>query len=103
MHRQAPEVDVYLFPHEGKGVFLSRIGKCFLAAVLGVGIAVAGPSKPPVPEDEMVSRYIDATQQQQSALRGGTMEVDIDAKVPKMKTKDKLHALKSISKLGKIT
>ncbi len=51
----------------------------------------------------MVSRYMDATQQQQSALRGGTMEVDIDANVPKMKTQGKLHALKSISKLGKIT
>jgi Outer membrane lipoprotein-sorting protein len=51
----------------------------------------------------MVSRYMDATQQQQGALRGGTMEVDIDANVPSMKTKGKLHALKSISKLGKIT
>ena len=51
----------------------------------------------------MVNRYIDATQQQQAALRGGTMEVDIDANVPNMKTKGKLHALKSISKLGKIT
>jgi len=51
----------------------------------------------------MVSRYLDATQQQQGALRGGTMEVDIDANVPNMKTKGKLHALKSISKLGKIT
>lgn len=31
------------------------------------------------------------------------MEVDIDANVPSMKTQGKLHALKSISKLGKIT
>jgi hypothetical protein len=69
---------------------------------VGVRIAFAEPSKPPVPEDEMVSRYIDATQQQQSALRGGTMEVDIDANVPNMKTRGKLHALKSISKSGKI-
>jgi hypothetical protein len=51
----------------------------------------------------MVNRYVDATHQQQDALRGGTMEVDIDANVPKMKTQGKLHALKSISKLGKIT
>ena len=51
----------------------------------------------------MVSRYMDATQQQQGAMRGGTMEVDIDATVPNMKTQGKLHALKSISKLGKIT
>lgn len=79
----------------------------FLRGVLAIGVAVgigsAEPSKPPVPEDEMVSRYIDATQQQQGALRGGTMEVDIDANVPSMKTQGKLHALKSISKLGKIT
>jgi hypothetical protein len=82
---------------------LRRILIAFLAAVVGVGVVPAEPSKPPVPEDEMVNRYIDATQQQQAALRGGTMEVDIDANVPNMKTKGKLHALKSISKLGKIT
>ncbi len=82
---------------------MKRILMSFLAAAVAVGIASAEPSKPPVPEDEMVNRYVDATHQQQDALRGGTMEVDIDANVPKMKTQGKLHALKSISKLGKIT
>jgi hypothetical protein len=56
-----------------------------------------------MPEQEMVSRYVQATQAQQSALRGGTEEVDIDAAVPKFKKQGKLHALKNISKLGKIT
>jgi hypothetical protein len=56
-----------------------------------------------VPEDQMVSRYLVATQAQQSALRGGTEEVDIDAAVPKFKKQGKLHALRNISKLGKIT
>lgn len=51
----------------------------------------------------MVNLYLQATQAQQSALRGGTEEVDIDAAVPKYKKQGKLHALKSISKLGKIT
>ena len=51
----------------------------------------------------MVSRYLQATQAQQSALRGGTEEIDIDAAVPKFKKQGKLHALRSISKLGKIT
>lgn len=51
----------------------------------------------------MVNRYLRATQAQQSALRGGTEEVDIDAAVPKYKKQGKLHALRSISKLGKIT
>jgi len=51
----------------------------------------------------MVSRYLEATQAQQSALRGGTEEVDIDAAVPKFKKTGKLHALRRISNLGKIT
>lgn len=94
---------MYLFPCTRERSVLNRTFTSFLAAVLALGTLQAEPSKPPVPEDEMVTRYMDATQQQQDALRGGTMEVDIDAKVPKMKTKGKLHALKSISKLGKIT
>jgi hypothetical protein len=51
----------------------------------------------------MVSRYLEATRAQQTALRGGTEEIDIDAAVPKFKKQGKLHALRSISKLGKIT
>jgi hypothetical protein len=56
-----------------------------------------------MPEQEMVNRYVEATLAQQSALRGATEEVDIDAAVPKFKKQGKLHALKNISKLGKIT
>lgn len=51
----------------------------------------------------MVNRYMQATLAQQSALRGATEEVDIDAAVLKFKKRGKLHALRSISKLGKIT
>jgi hypothetical protein len=77
-----------------------------LATLVSVGVAAPEPdpfSKPPVPEEEMVSRFLEANQQQQTVLRGGTMEVDMDASVPKLKKKGKLHALKNISKLGKIT
>jgi hypothetical protein len=56
-----------------------------------------------MPEDQMVDRYLAATRAQQSALRGGTEEIDIDAAVPKFKKQGKLHALRNISKLGKIT
>jgi hypothetical protein len=56
-----------------------------------------------MPEDQMVDRYIAATHAQQSAMRGGTEEIDIDAAVPKFKKQGKLHALRNISKLGKIT
>ncbi len=64
---------------------------------------LAEPSKPPVSEDEMISRYADATHAQQDTLRGGSMEVDIDASLPKLKKEGRLQALKNISKLGKIT
>jgi Outer membrane lipoprotein-sorting protein len=68
----------------------------------GAATAFCEP-KAPMPEDQMVNRYLQATQAQQSALRGATEEVDIDAAVPKYKKKGKLHALRNISKLGKIT
>jgi hypothetical protein len=74
-----------------------------LAVTIGSAVALCEPKAPPVPEDQMVSRYLEATQAQQSALRGGTEEIDIDAAVPKFKKQGKLHALRSISKLGKIT
>lgn len=74
-----------------------------LAALISTGIALAEPSDPPLPEAEIVQRYLNATQHQQTALRGGSMEVDIDSSVPKLKKQGKLHALRSISKLGRIT
>jgi len=54
-------------------------------------------------ETEMVSRYVSATQAQQSTLRGASMEVDIDANVPKLNKQGNLHALRNISVVGKIT
>ena len=77
----------------------------FIATLLGlsIGVSSAEPAKPPVPEEEMVSRYMDATQEQQTALRGGSMEVDIDARLPKRKMQGTLHALRNISRLGRIT
>jgi Outer membrane lipoprotein-sorting protein len=74
-----------------------------IAATIGSSVALSEPKAPPMPEQEMVSRYVQATQTQQRVLRGGTEELDIDANVPKFKKQGKLHALKNISKLGKIT
>ncbi len=52
---------------------------------------------------EIVSRYLDATRTQQQALRGAQMEVDIDAKLPRLAKQGKLRALRTISKVGQIT
>ena len=72
------------------------------AILIGQGAAsaaVAGPES----EDQIVGRYLSATHEQQTALRGATMEVDIDANVPKLKKNGKLHALRNISKVGTVT
>lgn len=52
---------------------------------------------------EVISNYLNATQSHQDPLRGASMEVNIDASVPKLKKEGKLHALRKISDLGKIT
>ncbi len=51
----------------------------------------------------IVDKYVDATQIQQNSLRGLQMEVDIDAKLPKLEKRGKLTALRKISRLGLIT
>lgn len=53
--------------------------------------------------DAVVSKYLSATQEQQNALRGASMTVDINAEVPKLQKRGKLQALRNISKFGKIT
>lgn len=52
---------------------------------------------------EVINNYLAATQMHQDELRGASMEVNIDASVPKLKKEGKLHALRKISQLGKIT
>lgn len=54
-------------------------------------------------EAQILNRYFDATRRQSEALRGMTMEVDIDAELPRLKKQGKLHALRNISKFGKVT
>jgi len=51
----------------------------------------------------ILDRYLKATEAQQDKLRGITMDVAIDAELPKMKKRGTLHALRTISRLGKIT
>jgi hypothetical protein len=50
----------------------------------------------------LVNRFLSAAKIQQDALRGTRMEVEIDAKLPKLKEQGKLRVLKFISRLGQI-
>jgi len=52
---------------------------------------------------EVLQRYLTASETQKSAMRGMRSDVDIDAKLPKLKKEGRLHALRSISKVGQVT
>ena len=52
---------------------------------------------------DILGKYLEAKETQKAAMRGVQMEVDIDAKLPKQEKHGTLHALRSISRLGKIT
>jgi hypothetical protein len=71
----------------------------FLAGFLQAGgIADAGPDSQLV-----ISNYLAARQAHADIMKGASMEVSIDASVPKLKKQGRLQALRKISKLGKIT
>ena len=78
-----------------------------LTAVVIVPLAsaamIGGQSDEDAAGQEILGKYLEAKETQQAALRGVQMEVDIDAKLPRQEKHGKLHALRSISKLGKIT
>lgn len=52
---------------------------------------------------EIVSKYLAASQADESGLRGGSMEVEIYAALPQLKEQGSLHASRRISQLGRIT
>ncbi len=56
-----------------------------------------------VPPDAIVAKYCAASQSQARLLEGATMDVEIEAALPKLKKEGKLHALRHISALGRIT
>ena len=77
-----------------------RVG--FFAVVLAAPIVNALPGRDDV-TTEIVSRYLVATEAQKGKLVGVQMDVDFDAKIPKLQKQGKLQALRNISQLGKIS
>ena len=57
----------------------------------------------PAPPDEIVDHYCSASAITEQALDGSSMEVEIHASLPKLKKQGRLHALRRISRLGRIT
>ena len=69
-------------------------------ALLNLCVVAASPSSGPA--DTIVENYCTASQAQAQALRAASMDVEIDASLPKLKKHGRLHALRRISPLGLI-
>lgn len=86
-------------------VYLLKSVAIFL--VFGLMATAAGVADPADAEDssssEILDKYLANTESQEYSLRGLQMDIDIDAALPKLQKSGRLHALRSISKLGQIT
>jgi len=74
--------------------------RVFLWVVILSVCVAAGPS--PVLPDSIVESYWAASRAQEKTVQGASMDVEIDASLPKLKKHGRLHALRHISPLGLI-
>ncbi len=63
-------------------------------------LAGTAPSPPP---EAVVDTYTAISREQGERLRGASMEVEIEANLPQLQKQGRLHALRHISRLGRIT
>ena len=73
----------------------------FLTIFTGVCLATEKPVTPE--EQQIVDQYCAVQRDQEASVKGASMEVEIQAALPKLKKQGRLHALRHISGLGRIT
>lgn len=76
--------------------------KLRLLALFAVAAAILIADPAPRP-DEIVANYAVASREAEAALNGASMEVDIQASIPRLRKEGRLVALKHVSRLGRIT
>jgi hypothetical protein len=62
-----------------------------------------GAESPELQPEAIVEHYCAATRGQSQLVQGSSMDVDIAASLPKLKKQGKMHALRHVSALGRIT
>jgi len=80
---------------------LKRLHK-FLFVLSLAGVLSAEPAGPN-PADDVVAKYRDALQKQQTFTRNLQADVTFEANIPKLKKQGKMNALRKISALGRVT
>ena len=85
-----------------RGFCLSSLSIVF-TVLLSNGILQAGPSGADAQDAVILQRYLQASETQKAAMHGVRSDVDIDATLPKLKKEGRMHALRTISKVGQVT
>ena len=81
---------------------LDSLKICVLLIAMGVCLPALAEEPAEAP-NAIVQNYWEAARGQAQAFRGASMEVEIAGALPKLKKNGKLHALRHISKVGRIT
>jgi hypothetical protein len=69
-----------------------------------IGVCVSVVAEPAAePPGTIVENYCAASRGQEQSFQGASMDVEIQASLPKLKKQGRLHALRHISALGRIT
>jgi hypothetical protein len=69
-----------------------------------IGVCVSIVAEPAAePPETIVENYCAASRGQEQAFHGASMDVEIQASLPRLKKQGRLHALRRISALGRIT
>ena len=69
-----------------------------------IGVCVSTMAEPAAePPEAIVENYCAAARGQEQSFQGASMDVEIQASLPKLKKQGRLHALRHISALGRIT
>jgi hypothetical protein len=94
--RDKLEVSVIISP---RGFYL----KFRVLFLLSISCVLFAADQVALAPNTIVEQYAAVARSQQQALHGASMEVEIAASLPKLKKQGKLHALRRISEIGRIT
>src|ERR1700690_1544726 len=81
----------------------SHMKRLRITFVIGLAATSRGAETSLYTPDELLGSYPAAAREQSARFRGVSMDVDIAASLPSMHKNGRLHALKHISRLGRIT
>ena len=84
-------------------LWVFALSVCLAASAIAITVDLPGDESGSGPSSDIINKYLQATQNQRAATSAASMEVDINASVPRLQEHGRLRALRVISKVGRIS